>query len=781
MAKWSKKKRNIILVVAGIILLLYIFCLPRKLFDVPYSTVVSDRNNELLGARIAEDNQWRFPPSDTIPDKFETCLIAFEDQYFHYHWGVNPLSIGRAVIQNIKTGHIVSGGSTITMQTIRLSRKNKRTFGEKIIETIWATRLEFRYSKEKILALYASHAPFGGNVVGLEAASWRYFGHASKALSWAEAATLAVLPNSPSQIHLSRNRSALVEKRNKLLKKLKDKKVIDGSTYDLALTEPLPSEPLPLPQIAPHLVSYFYQNDKGENCTSTIDKGLQLRTEEVLNRWNDEFSRSDIRNIAAIIVDVEKNQVLAYCGNTRFEKSSSANQVDIIRSPRSTGSILKPFLYCAMLQEGELLRNTLLPDIPINFNGFQPQNFNREFSGAVYASDALARSLNVPSVYELREYSVPKFYSFLKKAGISTLDKPASHYGLSLILGGAEATLWDVVSVYNDMAKTLCANTEKEKEYIFGKPDIRIDEPKKEKTVISFGKSKPGSYNPGAVWQTFDVIKEVNRPEEIDWKYITSMQTISWKTGTSYGFRDAWAVGTTPRYVIGVWVGNANGEGKAGLTGARTAGPVLFELFNILPRSKWFETPYNNLVEASICRESGLLAGKYCEHIDTMLICPEGLKTVSCPYHIPVNVTEDERYRVYEYCAEGDGIKQINWFVLPPAWAWYYKQQNPSYRNLPPIKPGCTGSGQFKVMQFIYPQQNAVITIPKLLNGQLGKITFELAHNNPKSTVFWHLDEEFVGTTEDFHQISLTPESGRHSITAVDDEGNRISVSFTIK
>ncbi len=781
MTKWSEKKRNILFIITGILLLLYVFCLPRKLFDVPYSTVVTDRNNELLGARIAEDNQWRFPPSDTIPEKFRICLVEFEDQYFYYHWGVNPLSIGRAMIQNIKAKHIVSGGSTITMQTIRLSRKNSRTFGEKIIEMLWSTRLEFRYSKEKILALYASHAPFGGNVVGLEAASWRYFGHTSSTLSWSEAATLAVLPNSPSQIHLSKNRSSLVEKRNRLLKKLKEKSIIDESTYDLALTEPLPSEPLPLPQTAPHLVSYFYQNNKGENCTSTIDKGLQLRVEEILNRWNDEFSRSDIRNIAAVIIDVEKNQVLAYCGNTRFEKSFSGNQVDVIRAPRSTGSILKPFLYCAMLQEGELLKNTLLPDIPINVNGFQPQNFNREFDGAVHASDALARSLNVPSVYELREYSVPKFYSFLKKAGISTLDKPASHYGLSLILGGAEATLWDVVSVYNNMAKTLCAYTGKEKEYFLGKPDMRLDESTNENQTISFEDSKATTYNPGAVWQTFEVIKEVNRPEEIDWKYITSMQTISWKTGTSYGFRDAWAVGVTPRYVVGVWVGNANGEGKAGLTGARTAGPVMFDLFNILPRSKWFETPYNTLIEAVVCKESGHLAGKYCDHTDTLLICPEGLKTISCPYHIPINVTEDGRYRVYEYCAGGDGIKQVNWFVLPPAWAWYYKQQNPSYRNLPPVKPGCIGSGQFSVMQFIYPQPNAIITIPKQLDGKLGKVTFELAHNNPKSTVYWHLDEQFIGSTEDFHQISLTPEAGKHSLTTVDNEGNQISVSFTIK
>ena len=217
----------------GIITLLligYIFCLPRQLFHVPYSTVVTDRNNELLGARIAPDGQWRFPPRTTTPAKIQACFIEFEDNHFFHHWGVNPVSIGRAAYQNLKAGRVISGGSTITMQTIRLARNNPRTFSEKFIEMIWATRLEFRYSKEKILSLYVSHAPFGGNVVGLDAAAWRYFGHSADDLSWAEAAMLAVLPNSPAMIHLSKSRQALLDKRNRLLTRLHTKGVLDDSS-----------------------------------------------------------------------------------------------------------------------------------------------------------------------------------------------------------------------------------------------------------------------------------------------------------------------------------------------------------------------------------------------------------------------------------------------------------------------------------------------------------------------------------------------------------------------
>ena len=260
-------RRKLGLFIFVFLLVAYYFSLPRRLFNAPYATVVNDRNGELLGARIADDGQWRFPPCDTVPPKFKICLTQFEDRYFRYHWGVNPLAIGRAVFQNIRARRIVSGGSTITMQLIRISRNRDRTFVEKCYEAILATRVEFRYSKNKILALYASHAPFGGNVVGLDAAAWRYFGHSANQLSWAESATLAVLPNAPAMLHLSKNRDALREKRNRLLKRLSDKKIIDETSYDLALSEDLPGEPIPLPRIAPHYVSYMYQTHKGEQIT----------------------------------------------------------------------------------------------------------------------------------------------------------------------------------------------------------------------------------------------------------------------------------------------------------------------------------------------------------------------------------------------------------------------------------------------------------------------------------------------------------------------------------
>ena len=757
--------QKVILCILAFLVTGYIFCLPRHLFHVPYSTVVTDRNEELLGARIASDGQWRFPPRNTTPEKIKECLITFEDKHFYHHWGVNPFAIGRAFYQNVNNKRIVSGGSTLTMQTIRLARNESRTFREKLIEMIWATRLEFRASKEEILSMYISHAPFGGNVVGLDAAAWRYFGHSADDLSWAESAMLAVLPNAPAMIHLSKGRKTLLDKRNRLLKQLLEKKTIDSSTYELAISEPLPDEPHPLPQIAPYLVSRFYQERNGEYSRSTINKGIQTQVEDLAERWSNEFGRSDIRNLAILVIEIPSNQVVAYCGNVHFDRKQGGNQVDVIQAPRSTGSILKPFLYYAMLQEGSLLPDMLLPDVPVNINGFTPQNFSMQFEGAVPASEALARSLNIPAVTMLQRYGVPKFHSFLQQIGLKTINRSSSHYGLSLILGGAEATLWDVTNAYAMMGRSLLQLPQRSCSLLL--PTSRITE-------------STDPFQPGAVWQTFDALKEVNRPEEIDWKSIPSMQTIAWKTGTSYGFRDAWAVGVTPRYAVGVWVGNATGEGKPGLVGAQTAGPVLFDIFNLLPSSSWFTRPAGIFVEAEVCRKSGHLKGRFCDETDTLLVLPAGLRTEACPYHHLVTLSANESQRIYENCANTEPTLRKSWFTLPPVWEWYYKQHHPEYKPLPPFKAGC-GEDTFQPMQFIYPPMNARIKLPKQLDGSKGFLTVELAHNNPNATVFWHLDETYQAQTQDFHKISLQPAVGKHSLTAVDGEGNTISTTFFVE
>lgn len=743
-------------------------CLPKTLFRVPYSTVVTDRHGTLLGARIAADGQWRFPPRDSVPDKMRQCLVCFEDRYFYCHWGVNPLALARAVWQNVKNRRVVSGGSTLTMQTIRLSRQRPRTLAEKLVEAILATRLEFRASKEEILALYVSHAPFGGNVVGLDAAAWRYFGHPAEALSWAEAATLAVLPNAPAMIHPGKSRQALLDKRNRLLRKLLERGILTASDYELALAEPLPDEPRPLLQTAPHLTDLCNRTHNGQRTVTTLDGDLQLQVEALAQRWNTEFRRSDIRNLAIVVADLHTNQLLAYCGNTGAGQQDGS-QVDVARAPRSTGSILKPFLYYAMLDEGSLLPGTLLPDIPVNINGFTPQNFSRQFEGAVPAAEALARSLNIPAVVMLQRYGVPKFHQLLQHAGLTTLTRPSGHYGLSLILGGAEGTLLEITNAYARMARSL-----------LGLPQTPFRWREGDGQPAG-GEAVNNPFHPGAAWQTLEALTEVNRPEEIDWKALPSMQPIAWKTGTSHGFRDAWAVGISPSYVVGVWVGNATGEGKPGLLGASTAGPVLFDVFNLLPAAQgWFARPEGIFVEAEVCRQSGHLKGRFCPDTDTVLVVPAALHTAACPYHHPVLLTADGTHRVYEQCADVMPTIRRPWFSLPPAWEWYYRRRHPEYRPLPPVVPGC-GEDTRQPMQFLYPSPGACITLPRQLDGSPGFLTVELAHSNPATTVFWHLDDHYLTQTQDFHQVALQPAPGKHHLTVVDSEGNTLSTTFYIE
>ncbi|MDR2556681.1 MAG: penicillin-binding protein 1C [Bacteroidales bacterium] len=726
------------------LVLWYVFCLPNKLFDVPYSTVVTDSDGEMLGARIADDMQWRFPECDSVPEKYRICVTEFEDKYYRYHWGVNPFAICRAAVQNIKSGRIVSGGSTITMQVIRLSRKNSRTYLEKFVEIILATRLEFRYSKDKIFRLYASHAPFGGNVVGLDAAMWRYFGHSADKMTWAEAATLAVLPNSPSIAHLLKNREQLLAKRNRLLKHLLNEKIIDSNTYDLALSEDIPDKPIPLPAYAPHLVDYYYSHNRGENIRSSVNGSLQRTVEDILARRNSEFKQKQIKNLAAIVFDVENDKVIAYCGNVNYGKNIDGNKVDVIRSERSTGSILKPFLYYAALDEGEILPKTLLPDIPIFISGFSPQNFNMSNEGAVPANEALARSLNIPMVILLRDYGVAKFYNFLKSRKISSLRNSSSHYGLSLILGGAEASLLNVANAYKDMARSLNGDS-------------------------------GTSWNAGAVWQVFEAMKEVSRYEEIDWKNIPSVQTVAWKTGTSYGFRDAWAVGVTPKYVVGVWAGNSSGEGVAGLVGVRTAAPVMFDIIEALNSNcGWFECPYDEFALAEICRQSGDLKGQYCVDADPVLVLQHSLQTaVACEYHKLVTLTANEKYRVYDNCAGNEPTVQKEWFVLPPSWEHYYKRHHPEYKTLPPFKPGCGNDGS--PLQFIYPQGNTVVHLPKQLDGTEGKIVLQVAHTDKDATLYWHIDKSYITSTRHIHQLSIALPLGKHNIVVEDNAGNTAS------
>jgi penicillin-binding protein 1C len=768
-------------VIAAGVLITPVLLSPFPGFRAPLSTVVEAGDGSLLGARIAADGQWRFPGSEKVPGKFEKSLLTFEDSWFYYHPGINPVAILRALRNNIKAGEVVSGGSTITMQVARISMGNKpRSYSEKIIEILSALKLEMFRSKKKILQLYTSNAPFGGNTVGLEAAAWRYTGKSSADITWAEAAALAILPNSPSLVYPGRNQEIFKHKRDALLKRLYERKYIDSITLVLALDEPLPGEPKPLPSKAPHLTDHFFMTNRGEIIKTTIDPALQEKATEILNTHQKDLAGNYIFNSACLIVEVETGNVLAYVGNSTLEDSQAhGGDVDIIHSLRSTGSILKPILYAGIQQSGDILPNTLIADVPTRFPGFSPKNFDLSYSGAVSAGSALSQSLNIPAVKMLQKYNPGKFLDLLRKTGFTTFNKPADYYGLSLILGGGETSLWDLTGVYASLSRVLNRYLDVKKYY---KEDYHSPVLIRETVTNTLKTEEPDPpLSASSIWLTYEALQKVNRPEsESGWQYFSSSPDLAWKTGTSFGFRDGWAVGTTPRYVVGVWVGNATGEGRPGLTGITAAAPLMFDLVNMMGSGAWFKTPYEDLTMIRVCSMSGFRAGTDCQKTDEIPACINGLRSETCPYHQIVHLNKSKTLQVTSDCVSPGEITNEPWFVLPPAMEYFYRKKHPEYKTLPPVGQGCSLSKNLPVMEFIYPTAGIKIFIPRDQTGELTRVITEVVHRNPSKKVFWHLDETYIGTTQFIHQLEMLTGSGNHILTAVDEDGNMIRCGFTV-
>jgi penicillin-binding protein 1C len=766
----------------GLLLIGYYFSLPKILFNDSYSTVIEDRDNKLLGASIAPDGQWRFPEGNLVPDKFKTALVLFEDKRFYSHPGVDLRSLARATQQNLKARKIVSGGSTLSMQVIRLSRKDKsRTVLEKLIEMILATRLELRYSKAEILALYAAHAPFGGNVVGIEAACWRYFGRDATELSWSEAALLAVLPNNPALIHPGRNRDELKAKRDRLLSRLMLAGNFDSVTYQLSVSEPVPENPVALPRLAPHLLSRVIKEGYvGTRVITSVDKSLQERLTQLVNYHHEKLKGNRVFNAAAIIVDVKTGRTLAYVGNTA-SGAAHDDAVDIVMARRSTGSILKPILYAALLDEGKLLPASLQPDVPTLINGFSPQNFTKEYDGAVPANQALIRSLNIPAVHQLRDYRYEKFYELLKNTGISSLNQPADHYGLSMILGGAEASLWEVTGVYASMARTLTNFFDVPGSTRYNKNDFHAPVYLQRDSIIQKNPEAASWLSAAAIYLTFDALQEVYRPgEQTGWRMFNNSKRIAWKTGTSHGLRDAWAIGVNGEYAVGVWAGNADGEGRPGLTGTESASPLLFDAFGQLTGNAWFQVPRHELHEVEVCSRSGMRATELCEVKEKQWVTQNGLQSGVCKYHQRVHLSSDKKFRVHTNCESVAYITTEPWFVLPPVQEYYYKTKNLSYKTLPPMRSDCVNPATVATMDIIYPKANARIFIPRQLDGQQGSVVFEAVHRQTGGVIYWHLDGDYLATTRGTHRVALAPDARKHQLTLVDEAGNIVEQVFSV-
>ncbi len=757
--------------------IVFIFCcwliIPTAshLDRMPVSFVLFDQNESLLGARIAVDEQWRFPEMNDVPYKFEKAIITFEDKNFYKHFGLDVKAIIRALYLNIKKKRVVSGASTLSMQLMRLHDPgSKRTVVQKICEILKAIKFEAQYSKKDILQKYVTHAPFGGNIVGLEAASWRYLGKSPFNLSWAETCMLAVLPNGPSLIHLGKNRDRLLVKRNSLLKRLFELSIIDETEYKLALLEKIAPRPEPLPNLAPHFLEKVKAENSDLRYVSTLQLDKQTLLNEVVASQDLINKQKGINNLGVLIVNNHTKEIEAYVGNTSGRKHQNYN--NMIERPRSSGSILKPILYAMAMHNGMITPDGLANDVPLSIGGFSPKNYNRNHFGVVPYSTMIAKSLNVPAVNLLKDYGIGRFLNDLKSLGFSTFKYDSDHYGLPLILGGGEVNLIDLVHVYSGMAETLNLFLSNNSKYLTnGFNKITYDSEKKKKNDKF--QYDPRFISAGAIWSTFNAMLNVERPnEQGQWQKYNSSQAIHWKTGTSYGNRDAWAVGVTSDYTIGVWVGNSNGDPQPDIVGVSAAGAVLFDCFNFLEISQPFEIPYDDLQEKIICKHSGQVASRNCKSTSLDWIPVTTLANQFCNFCQRTFLNAKNGRMVYQDCTESSDIVDTSYFVLPPLASYYYKQNNPTYSDIPMLDFSCQSlSTEFEILAFEYPREDVTVYLPNDLSGVKEKCVFKAKHQMEDAKVFWHINNDYLGSTEDIHHMAVDLKSGNYKLTIQDEFG----------
>jgi len=740
---------------------------PDPPFPEDYGTMVLDTNGEVLHTYLADDEQWRFRlDSDDIATKLETAVLAAEDRRFRSHPGVDPLALSRAVIQNLRAGEVKSGASTITMQVARLIRPKPRTIPNKLLEMVQALKLETRLDKTEILRLYLEHAPYGGNLVGATSASLHYFNRPPDRLTWAEAATMAVLPKAPSAVTPFRNADVLLKRRNRLLHALERQGSINHQTLRDSLFESLPAVAHPMPTVAPHFARRVAASYPGRNPQTTLDREIQEQLEALARRHAAYLSRTGIHNLSILAVETATGRVRAYVGSPDFFDRSHGGQVDGVMASRSTGSLLKPFLYATAFDRGAIHPDSLVRDVPVYFGSYAPVNADRKFSGMVRASEALVRSLNIPPTLLLRQIGVAEFHHFLGQAGMQTLFRSPDGYGLSLILGGAEGTLWDMVRLYRGLASD---------GQFDGLSHLADEQPEEGPQLLS----------PAAARLTMDILTEVRRPDDdgVDRTLFTPRRPVAWKTGTSFGKRDAWAVGATPDWVVGVWVGNFSGQGNSSLGGARAAAPILFAALDLLPGHReggWYHAPAD-VRAIRLCNDSGFRAGEDCPATHLAQRPWRSPPVVVCPYHRSFWIDPETGFEVCSRCWMTGDHQRVTRLILPADAAQLMRRAGHRIDSSPVHNPDCPVSSPHRPLRVVYPAAGATLLVPRDLDDRPERITLRASHTSADAELHWYVDGNYHGLSTGDHAVSLLLAGGKHRVEIIDQDGRAANTTFTVE
>jgi penicillin-binding protein 1C len=756
-------KRFVILTLSFLLL----FFLLNALFPLPdkinYSIVIRDSKGEMANAYLTPDDKWRMKTEFTeISPLLRKTIIAKEDKYFYYHSGVNPFAVARAAVKNVFRLKRTSGASTITMQVARALEPRRRTFGAKLLEMFRAFQLEWKYSKDEILQLYLNLVPYGGNIEGVKAASLLYFNKEPDHLSLAEITSLSIIPNRPSSLVMGTANARILAERNRWLQKFASDGVFSKDEIRDAKAEPLTAFRHTVPHFLPHL-SYRVKNRTGDlNIKTTVVLNTQLKIEKLTEDYVRGLRLKGIRNAAVVVVDNRSHKVIAYIGSAGFIDTTDGGQVNGANAVRQPGSTLKPLLFALCLDEGLLTPKTILNDVPVDYAGYAPENYDKEFHGPVTVEYALENSLNIPAVRSLKALGKEKLTEKLIRSDFRQIQKDQNKLGLSMILGGCGATLEEVTGLFsafaNDGVYSPLRYTEN-------------DSTGKREKIIS----------PEAAFLITETLSKVGRPDfPLNWTATEHMPKIAWKTGTSYGRRDAWSVGYNKNYTVGVWCGNFSGVGAPDLSGANTATPLLFKIFNTIDydsNSDWYEPPAGCSLR-QVCSETGLPPGTFCTNLVADYFFPLVSTTKTCTHLQEVKVSPDASLSYCEACAPATGYRKKIYRNYDVEMQAYVSQSGKPYETIPPHNPACERIFKGEGPAISFPKNGAEYFIEKASPEPLQLIS-QTASDVSKT--YWYINDRFYKACNRGEKQFFMPEEGPVKITCSDDKGRSRSIIIRVK
>ncbi|TGE25734.1 penicillin-binding protein 1C [Hymenobacter aquaticus] len=750
-----------------------------------YSPIVLAADGAVLHAFLNPTQKWRMKTElREITPALRATIIEKEDRYFYYHPGVNPLALVQAAGRNLFGRGRTTGASTITMQVARLLEPKERTVGNKLLEMLRALQLEAHYSKPEILQLYLNLVPYGGNIEGVKSAALLYFQQPPDYLSLAQTVTLAIIPNRPRGLVLGRHNAAIRQERNRWLRRFGEQSLFPRPDIADALLEPLDVQRHAAPTLAPHLARRLVRQFPGRaSIASTLQRGKQAKAEDLTRNYVRRLRELGISNAAVLVVNNRTRAVEAYVGSADFQDSFTKGQNDGVQAVRSPGSTLKPFLYALALDQGLVTPKLLLPDVPTNFGGYQPENFDKRCNGEVPLDRALAYSLNIPAVRVLSELGVPTFTTQLRAAGFRTVAKRAPHLGLSTILGGCGATLEELTNLYVTLAAggqygplRFASNSEERRSRnepaAPGRKQQQSAKPTQHSTLFS----------EASAFLITDILAQLTRPD-LPVGYETSLRLpkIAWKTGTSYGRRDAWSIGYNREYTIGVWVGNFSGQGSPALTGSDIATPLLFDLFNTLAYNSpnnWFQPPAS-LDFRLVCAETGRPPGENCPNQIIDYFLPGVSAGLRCQHQKEVLLSADGQYTYCRACAPATGYRRELYPNLLPEVAAFKEAQGIPYRRQPPHNPACqlVRGGRDQAPGITSPLANTEYVLTK---GEQQQLLLSCTTDNEVRQVSWYVNDQFLRTAAATERVFFRPPTGAVKISCADDHGRNTDIQIVV-